>query len=179
MTKPNLDPRLAGAGGALVLASAALVAFLGNWEGTDGRVVADALAGGLPTACGGITKHTSPYPVIVGDFWSPEKCREVLGRVASGEQLSLLKCVTAPDLTQNEFDALTSHAHNFGVAATCASRAVGLINAGRKAEGCHAISTGPKGEPVWSYVKKPDGTLLFVKGLANRRHAEEALCLKK
>ena len=37
--------------------------FLGRWEGERQNVVyADKLAGGLPTVCKGITKHTSPDP---------------------------------------------------------------------------------------------------------------------
>lgn len=69
----------------LTLASAGLMSFLGRWE-TDhtapGRVYADQLAGGLPTVCKGITKHVSPYPVVLGDWWSDERCAMAHG--ASG-----------------------------------------------------------------------------------------------
>ena len=56
--------------GAIALASATLIGFLGKWEGDGQNVVyPDKLASGLPTVCKGITRHTSPYPVIVGDYW--------------------------------------------------------------------------------------------------------------
>lgn len=116
------------ASGALSLFSPQLQDFLGRWEGEGQNVVyADRLARGLPTVCKGITKHTSPYPVVVGDYWSPEKCAEVERLVVERGQLSLADCITA-EVSQGTFDALSSHAHNFGVPATCASRALGLIN---------------------------------------------------
>lgn len=164
----------------LVLVSAGLMAFLDRWE-TDptapGKVYADRLAGGLPTVCKGITKHVSPYPVVLGDYWEPEKCAEVEALVTERTQLKLASCFKVR-INQAQFDAFTSHAHNFGVGATCASRAMGLTNAGRPVEGCHALSTAPDGKPVWSHVKQADGSYRFIKGLFNRRKAETAMCLK-
>lgn len=158
--------------GALALFSTDLQQFLGRWEGEGQNVVyADRLAKGLPTVCKGITKHTSPYPVTVGDYWSSERCAEVEQMVVSNGQLALADCIGVV-VNQPIFDALSSHSHNFGVPSTCASRAVGLINSGRVAEGCDALAHGPDGTPVWSYA---DGR--FVRGLYNRRLAERALCL--
>jgi GH24 family phage-related lysozyme (muramidase) len=159
----------------LTLGSAGLLAFLGRWEGNVNTVYADKLAAGLPTVCKGITKHVSPYPVVVGDYWSPERCDEVERMVTERTQLKLLDCFKVP-INQSQFDAFTSHAHNFGVASTCASRAVGLTNAGRAMAGCDALSHAPDGRPVWSYVKGKDGKPVFVRGLYNRRKAETALC---
>lgn len=167
-------------GAAFVVASAALMGFLHQWE-DGGRtrhvVYADKLAKGLPTACKGITKHVSPVPVVVGDYWSQEKCAEVSAMVTEGTQIKLADCITGP-ITQNAFDALTSHSHNFGVDRTCASRAVGLINAGRLQEGCRSLSQKEDGSPNWSHIRQPDGSLKFFQGLANRRIAETELCLK-
>ncbi len=165
--------------GALALFSPQLQDFLGRWEG-EGQNVAypDKLAGGLPTVCKGITKHTSPYPVIVGDYWSDARCEEVERLVVSKGQLKLADCLHRP-ISQNTFDALSSHAHNFGVPSTCASRAVGLINAGRLAEGCKALVWAQDGKtPVWAYITYPDGTKVFVPGLHNRRRAEAELCAR-
>lgn len=160
------------ASGALAVFSPALQSFLGTWEGDGQNIVyADKLAGGLPTVCKGITKHTSSEPVIVGDYWSDEKCAEVERLVVSKTQLRLADCITV-NIDQPVLDALTSHAHNFGVASTCASRAVGLINAGRLKDGCDALAHGPDGKPAWSYVGKT-----FYRGLYNRRLAERELCL--
>ncbi|CUJ71384.1 lysozyme [Achromobacter sp. 2789STDY5608628] len=160
------------ASGVLALVSPALERFLGKWEGEGQNVVyADKLAKGLPTVCKGITKHTSPYPVVVGDYWSPERCAEVEQLVISKGQLRLADCIQVA-ITQPIFDALSSHAHNFGVPATCASRAVGLINAGRVAEGCDALAHGPDGKPAWSYAGG-----VFYRGLYSRRLEERVLCL--
>lgn len=164
--------------GAIALASTPLVIFLGTWEGNgQNTVYADKLAGGLPTVCKGITRFTSPYPVVVGDYWSPAKCAEVEQLVIRKTQLQLAECITNPNVGQNTFDALTSHGHNFGVTSTCASRAVALINAGRIAEGCKALAWAPDGKtPVWAYVTDANGQKRFVPGLHNRRLAESRLC---
>lgn len=166
--------------GALALASAPLVVFLGTWEGNgQNTVYADKLAGGLPTVCKGITRHTSPFPVVVGDYWSPDRCADVEQLVISKGQLQLADCITNQDVGQNTFDALSSHAHNVGMPSTCASRAVGLINAGRIAEGCRALAWAPDGRtPVWSFVTDAQGRKRFIQGLHNRRLAEMELCLK-
>lgn len=166
--------------GALALASAPLVVFLGTWEGNgQNTVYADKLAGGLPTVCKGITRHTSPFPVVVGDYWSPDRCAQVEQLVISKGQLQLADCITNQDVDQNTFDALSSHAHNVGTPSTCASRAVGLINAGRIADGCRALAWAPDGRtPVWSFVTDAQGRKRFIQGLHIRRLAEMELCLK-
>ena len=164
--------------GALVLVSSSLTAFLGKWEGNgQNTAYADKLARGLPTVCKGITKHTSPYPVVVGDYWSDARCAEVEHLVIEKGQLALADCLTNQAIGQNTFDALSSHGHNFGVPSTCASRAVGLINAGRIAEGCKALAWAADGRtPVWSYVTDARGGKKFVAGLHARRLAEARLC---
>jgi len=162
---------------ALVLSSSTLMAFLGKWEGEGQNVVyADKLARGLPTVCMGITHYTSPYPVIVGDYWSPERCAEVEQLVVEKGQLALADCLTNESITQDTFDALSSHSHNVGVPSTCASRALVLINLGRIKEGCRALAWGADGRPVWAYVTDAKGRKVFVPGLHARRLEEAALC---
>ncbi|RTL37176.1 MAG: lysozyme [Burkholderiales bacterium] len=161
-------------GAAVILASATLVGFVHQWEDggkTKYTVYADKLAGGLPTACNGITAAVSPYPVVVGEVWSQEKCDAAQEIVLTTTQQGLAKCITGR-ITQNAFDALSSHAHNFGVGTTCGSSAVKLINAGQLEAGCRAISTRPDGSPNWSYVGQT-----FYRGLYNRRLDETRLCL--
>ena len=164
--------------GAIALASASLVAFLGKWEGEGQHVVyADTLARGLPTVCKGITRYTSPFPVVVGDYWSPARCAEVEQLVVEKGQLALADCLTNQRIGQDTFDALSSHGHNVGMPSTCASRAVGLINAGRIAEGCNALAWAADGKtPVWAYVTDAQGRKTFVPGLHARRLAEAKLC---
>jgi len=161
----------------LVLGSSTLMAFLGKWEGEGQNVVyADELARGLPTVCKGITRYTSPYPVVVGDYWSPARCAEVEQLVVEKSQLGLADCLTNDKISQNTFDAISSHSHNFGVPTTCASRAVGLINAGRIGEGCRALAWGADGRAVWAFVTDPKGNKVFVPGLHSRRLEEAKLC---
>ncbi|MCF5721028.1 lysozyme [Pseudomonas syringae] len=164
--------------GALVLVSSTLMAFLGTWEGNGQNVVyADKLARGLPTVCKGITRHTSPYPLVVGDFWSDARCAQVEQLVVRKGQLQIADCITNQAVVQNTFDALSSHGHNFGNPSTCASRAVALINAGRIAEGCKALAWAPDGKtPVWAYVTDTAGRKQFVPGLHARRIDEARLC---
>lgn len=160
-------------GGASVLAaSPMLMSFLERWEGGGQYVVyADKLAGGLPTVCKGITRYTSPYPVVLGERWSKEKCEEVERQVVLETQVQLQRCVTEA-IPQGVFDALTSHAHNFGWPRTCASESVKVINAGDTARGCDLLAYKPDGTTNWSHV----GTQ-FIQGLHNRRKAERELCL--
>lgn len=174
-----MNLRMKIATGAIALVSAGLMTFLGTWEGNGQNVVyADNLARGLPTVCKGITKHTSPVPVVVGEYWSDARCAEVEKLVVQKGQLTLADCLTNQQISQNTFDALSSHAHNVGTANTCASRAVGLINAGRIADGCKALAWAPDGKPVWAYVTDAQGRKVFVPGLHNRRRAEAEMCLK-
>jgi len=162
---------------ALMLASPGLMAFLGKWEGEGQNLVyADQLARGLPTVCKGITRHTSPYPVVVGDYWSPARCAEVEQLVVERGQLGLADCLTNARVSQNTFDALSSHGHHFGTPSTCASRALALINAGRIAEGCRALAWGADGRPVWAYVTDAKGNKVFVRGLHARQLDEARLC---
>nr|WP_288912138.1 lysozyme [uncultured Pseudomonas sp.] len=164
--------------GAIALCSSTLVVFLGTWEGTgQNTVYADKLARGLPTVCKGITHHTSPYPVVVGDYWSDARCAEVEQLVISKGQLQLADCITNPQVSQNTFDALSSHGHNFGTPSTCASRAVGLINAGQIENGCEALAWGSDGKtPVWAFITTAQGKKVFIPGLHARRLAEAELC---
>lgn len=159
-------------GAAVVASSPVLMSFLERWEGRNQYVVyADQLAGGLPTVCKGITRHTSPYPVVVGERWSKEKCDEVEQHVVLETQKSLQQCVEVA-VPQSVFDALTTHAHNFGWPRTCASQSVRVINSGDFERGCDLLAYKPDGSPNWSNV----GTQ-FIRGLHNRRKAERELCL--
>ena len=158
--------------GGVAMASSGLLAFLGLWEGEgEYTVYADQLAGGLPTVCKGITPYTSSRPLVVGDTWTAEECEAEERRVVIQTQQSLARCIEQP-VPQHVFDALSSHAHNFGWPATCGSRAVRLINAGRVEAGCRALAWHPDGRPAWAYS---DGQ--FYQGLHNRRLDEMAMCL--
>lgn len=165
-------------GGTVVaLGGVAIAAWIGSFE--DGRqvkqeayvVYADRLAGGLPTACYGITRWTSPVPVVVGEVWPREKCDRIANEVIVDNQLRLASCLrlAPPD---SVFQALTSHAHNVGAADTCGSLAMEAVNRADFRAACNLLAWTPAGRPNWAYV---DGR--FVQGLHNRRLAERRLCL--
>ena len=162
------------AGGSAVLgASPWLMEFLERWEGVEYVVYADKLAGGLPTVCSGITKHTSPYPVVLGERWSKEKCKETTQKIALEIQRELAKCITNPDTPQSVFDALSDHGWHFGVRRTCNSASANEINKGNFKKGCDLLAYKPSGAPNWSYVGST-----FIQGLHNRAKARRELCLK-
>lgn len=170
----------------LTIAGAVFAGMLALWESSNrhmGTVYADQLAGGEPTVCNGVTNHTSPYPVVVGDYWPREKCAEAERIIAERIQMQLLDCIRRP-IPQPVFDALSSHAWNFSPAETCGSESVKAINDGDIRRGCDLLAHQLDGSPNWSSVKTgrtlPDGRpeYRFVQGLYNRRLAERALCLE-
>ena len=171
----------------LVLGAAALVAFLGVWEGGkdstgDSVVYADPLAGGIPTVCNGLTRHVTSTPIVVGEKWSAEKCATEEHKALVSMQLKLETCFNRLP-PQNVFNMASSHAWNFGWTATCGSQAMKAWNQGDWEAGCRRLAFSDGGTPVWSYVKtgrtvngKPE--MKFVRGLANRRQAEFKECVK-
>lgn len=160
------------ASGVLTIFSPALQGMLSRWEGDQRNIVyADKLADDLPTVCRGLTGHTVNEPLVVGDYWSPEKCAEVERQVVEHGQIDLANCLPAT-IRQGAFDAASDMGHHFGNPRTCASRAVGLMWEGKWREACDAFAHAPSGRPVWSYV----GTT-FYRGLYNRALARKKLCL--
>ena len=160
------------ASGALALLSPDLERMLSRWEGEGQNVVyVDKLAGGLPTVCRGLTRHTVKEPLVVGDYWSPEKCTEIERLVVEGGQIDLADCLPAT-IRQGAFDAASDMGHHFGNPRVCASRAVGLMWEGRWREACDAFAHAPSGQPVWSYVGAT-----FYRGLYDRAVDRRRLCL--
>lgn len=172
------------AGGAtLVAVSPQLESHLGKWEGEKRNIVyADKLARGLPTVCKGLTRHITTTPIVVGERWSDEKCRAEERRALESVQVQLASCFAYVP-PQPVFDAATSHAWNVGVAATCGSGSMRAWNLEQWALGCRRLQLSDGDRPVWSYVKTgrvlPNGKpeYRFVRGLANRREAERAMCM--
>lgn len=174
-------PHLAGS---LVLCSAALMTFLGDWEGKAEYVVyADKLANGIPTVCKGLTRHVTKTPIVVGERWSPEKCRREEEAAVEAVQQRLAQCFTILP-PQGVFDMATSHAWNQGAPSTCSSLAMDAWNAGDWELGCRRVSHSDAGRVVWSFVRTgktlPNGKpeMKFVQGLANRRDSETRTCLE-
>lgn len=171
-------------GGTVVLCSAVLVAFLGDWEGKNvTRVYADKLAGGIPTVCKGLTRHVTKEPIIVGEDWPLEKCEREEQKALEKVQLDLIKCFRLLP-PQGVFDMASSHAWNNGAGNTCQSLAMEAWNVGEWELGCRRLSRSDEGKHVWSYVRTgrilPNGApeKKFVQGLANRRADETKTCLE-
>lgn len=171
------------AGATLVAGSPYLLGFLQKWESGNSRVMvvyADALAGGLPTVCNGLTRHVTTTPIIVGERWTDEKCEAEERTAVVAVQQRLAPCFRQPP-PQMVFDMATSHAWNLGAGATCGSGAMQAWNRGDWARGCQRIALGDDGRMVWSFVragKNADGSprFKFVQGLANRRADEARTC---
>lgn len=175
---------VAALGGSVTLLSPGLISHLEKWESSKKRVLvvyADKLAAGIPTVCNGVTRHVTKTPIVVGELWAEEKCVAVESESIAATQMKLLPCfkrLPPPSV----FDMASSHAWNFGPAATCGSGAMAAWNRGEWERGCQRISRGDDGQVVWSFVKtgrtlsggKPE--MKFVQGLANRRADETAKC---
>lgn len=155
-----MTPKQKAGAGSIVIAGAALMAFVSGWEGDEKVAYADKLAYGLPTVCNG---HTGP-DVRVGDVWTKAQCDAILVKNIEKHGTGLLNCVKVP-LNQNQYEAYSSWTFNVGVGAACGSTLVKLLNMGQYTAACDQLLKWNKasGKPV--------------RGLTNRRTAERAKCL--
>lgn len=134
------------------------VGCVASFEGL--RTVAYSDPIGIPTVCFGETEG-----VRLGDRYSVDECRALLGsRVAEfGEAVD--RCVTVP-LAPKRKAAYTSLAYNIGIMAFCKSTVVKRANAGDAQGSCDAILWFNKaGGVVWP-------------GLEKRRKVERQYCLE-
>lgn len=114
---------------------------------------------GIPTVCFGETAG-----VRLGDKYTAEQCREMLGtRVLEfGEAVD--RCVTV-DLPPSRKAALVSFSYNVGVNAFCKSTLTKKLNAGDVVGACNELSR-------WTKAKG-----ITLPGLVKRRAQERELCL--
>lgn len=156
----------------LTLCSGALYTFLGRWEGEGQNIVyADNLANGIPTVCRGITHWVTDTPVVVGEYWSDEKCEREEKAAIVAVQSHLILCFKSRYPPQSVFDMATSHAWNLGYPNTCGSQAMKAWQQGNWELGCKRLQVSDGGKLVWVYSNGK-----FVRGLANRRADERANC---
>lgn len=166
-------------------ASISLVAGIAALEQskTPEVVYLDTLtASATPTVCAGITNAISPYPVIMGDTWTPERCAEVNQMVADKEQRSMAMCLKRSDTPLSVIEGMTMFSHNVGTPSACTSEAAKAINQGRFEDGCRLIAYKPNGTANWSSVftgKIINGKrqYRFVQGLHNARKENMSVCL--
>lgn len=144
-------------GGALM---ALVIATVGAWEGV--RTVAYRDIVGVPTVCFGETRG-----VKMGDRYSLEECRAMLGEGLREFEQGIRVCLKDPDKIPDEtYAAALSLSWNIGQRGFCRSSVARHLNAGNIAAACDAFL-------LWN---KAGGRV--VKGLVNRRKAERELCRK-
>lgn len=146
--------------GALTALGIAAVAFVGGKEGM--RTVAYRDIVGIPTVCFGETRG-----VKMGDRYTPEECRAMLGDGLVEFEQGIRACLKAPDaIPDRSYIAFLSLSYNIGRRAFCGSTVARKANAGDITGACNAI-------PAWN---KAGGRV--VRGLVVRRAEERDMCLK-
>jgi lysozyme len=147
-----------GIAGASIGAIALAVAMIQPWEGRELRAYRDIV--GVWTICDGETKGVRP-----GDVATPAECDAMLAKSVREYAAGLDACVV-PALPAKTEAALISWTYNVGVGAACGSTLVKLLNTGNLRAACEQLMR-------WN---RAGGRV--VRGLANRRTAERALCLE-
>lgn len=145
----------------LSLSAAGLVA-IGAWEGYRSLPYQDQA--GVWTDGYGNTEDVVPG-VAVTEPQARAKMQEHVSRKAS----AIDKMLTRP-ATQGQSDAYQSLAYNIGVEAFRRSSVLRHHNAGNFRAACDAIL-------LYNKIRI-NGVLTYSRGLANRRAAEHAMCLK-
>jgi lysozyme len=150
--------RRAGIAAAALLALA--VSFIGGKEGLELVAYRDIV--GVPTVCFGETRG-----VHMGDRYTIEECRTMLGDGLEEFATGMEACLRAPDtLPGKSYVAFLSAAYNIGRKAFCGSSMARRWNAGNLAGACDALL-------LWN---KAAGKVIA--GLTRRRQEERALCLE-
>lgn len=119
----------------------------------------------VPTSCYG---HTG-RDVRVGEYSSDARCEQLLTDDARAHLAGVLRCT--PGLAQRPYQlaAATRITFNIGVAGYCGSTIARRFNAGDLRGGCDAFLPWDKA--------RVNGRLVRVRGLADRRARERAMCL--
>lgn len=146
---------------------AGAVALVGAWEGL--RTVAYRDPVGIPTVCFGETRG-----VKMGDRYTKEQCKEMLGEGLIEFETMMRRCLKAPDrIPDKSYTAFLSLTYNIGPGAWCKSSIRTYANKyadtgslGHLAEACNRIRR----------YNKAGGRVL--KGLVRRRAEERLMCLE-
>ena len=148
-------------GAAAILAATA--AFVGPWEGERTEAYLDRVASPpVWTVCYGETRG-----VKAGDQYSSAECSAMLMTALGQYRDQLTRCVpTLPMQPEGVQVALTSWTYNVGAGAACVSTLAKKANAGDWRGACNEL-------PRWN---KAGGQV--VRGLTNRRAAEQKICLE-
>lgn len=149
--------------GATAATFVAAAAFVSPWEGLYTRPYRDLV--GVVTVCYGETEGVK----MTDATRTPEQCKQMLADKLPRYYGEIAQCWgqdVEDRLTDNMRVAFVSGAYNFGSGAFCRSTMVRRLKTGDRRGACHALRL----------YNRAGGRV--VKGLDNRRKAEEALCLK-
>lgn len=154
-------PRVAAPAGGAVLA--ATVAFVSPWEGMVPVAYLDRIASPpVWTVCYGETRG-----VQQGDEYTPEECAAMLETALAEYRDGLTACIPSlPEQPEGVQVSLTSWSYNVGTGAACRSTLARYANAGDWVGACNQL-------PRWNRAGGVE-----VRGLTNRRAAEQRLCLE-
>lgn len=146
--------------------AAVAVPLVGRWEGKRNQAYLDTIAQPpVWTICYGETRG-----VKQGDYYSDRQCADKLGTALLEYRIGLHRAFTAETITHRltpaRDAAYVSLAYNAGIYAISRSTATRRLNAGDIAGGCQAIG----------WWNRSGGRV--IRGLANRRADEVAMCLE-
>jgi lysozyme len=154
---PKAKGRLAAGTALAALCCTVLVGF----EGMRTTTYRDVL--GIPTVCVGETKG-----IRMGMTFTKTQCEAMLlKRLVEDFAPAMERCVSRP-MGDDFYAAALSLSYNIGSGGFCKSSVARLYNAGERRASCEAFLLYDKGG-------KPPRVIA---GLAKRRQAERALCLK-
>ena len=139
-----------------MMSAAMAVPMIAKWEGVKEIGYLDPVK--IPTACAGHTKTA-----VVGKFYSPRACMDLLARDAIDHGLGIDACIKV-QVPNESRAAFTSFAFNVGVGNFCKSSLNRKLNAGDLRGACAELSR-------WTYA---GGRQL--PGLVSRRAEERAFC---
>lgn len=140
------------------IAAAALVQFVGGWEGKRLEAYQDVV--GVWTVCQGLTHGVKP-----GDKYTSAQCDKMFLFELSVFERQLDRCLLA-EVPAGMKIALISWTYNVGATAACRSTLVRKANSGDLRGACNEL-------PRWN---RAGGRV--IKGLTNRRLSERSLCLE-
>lgn len=157
-------PRPSAGHGVAALTGAALslaVTFITGWEGIYTKPYYDSV--GVLTVCIGETKADG---VNFKRDWTIADCKKSFAEKLPTYDKGMSSCLNPPrPLTDEMHIAFLSATYNIGIDGFCHSSMARNTNAGNFRAACHSLR-------LWN---KGGGRV--IKGLDNRRRAEEKLCL--
>lgn len=146
----------------VVVASVLGIAAIAGYEGLENKAYVDPV--GVTTICYG---HTATAKL--GQKKTSEECWKLLEKDAKIASDTVLRYTKVP-LSQDELDAYTSFVYNLGAGNFASSTLLRKLNAGDRVGACNELKR-------WVYGKVK-GVNTALKGLVNRRNAENVVCLR-